>query len=628
MREGVVVTYLVGIDVGTTYTGAAVVSAGRVEVVPLGNRSSVVPTVVFLRDDQEVLTGDAANRRGVSEPGRVAREFKRRLGDTAPLLLGGTPLSPQALTGKMLRWVVDRVAEQQGGPPEHVAVSHPASWGPYKLDLFEQAVRLAGLDAATMISEPEAAATYYASTQRLEPGEIVAVYDLGGGTFDAAVLRTTELGFEILGVPEGIEHLGGIDIDEAVFGFVARALDGAIEQLDPDDPVATAAAARLRQECVEAKEALSSDLEVSIPVMLPGVQAQVELSRTELDELVRPSLTATVDALRRALASAQVSPEELVAVLLVGGSSRMPIVAEMVGQALGRPVAVDTHPKHSVALGTALAAEVAWARSQGVTPEPVEVVPPRPTPPVPAEEPSVAPPIPAEEPSMAPLAAAGPPPEVGLAEQRTEAAEPEARPATVASRPLVEGPPPGPPGTSDGGRRRPWLLVAGPVAAAVVVLAIVLVLMRDGGDEPLEAGADQGSGTTASVQDTTPMTSSTLPPVAVGASGRGALIDSIELEPDGYEVHYRVEGFEPLIADDPARHHLHFFFDTVPFEWAGTQAPPENQGTWFLWDEPDVFDGWGPGDRPDGAMEMCVLVADHQHRVEVDSGACHPLPDG
>ena len=167
-------SYVVGIDLGTTYTSAAVAHDGRVEVVQLGMRSSAVPTVVFLTEAGDLLTGDAANRRAVTAPGRVAREFKRRIGDTAPLLLGGTPMAPQALMGTMLRWVLDQVGTERGEAPAHVAVSHPANWGPYKLDLLHQAVRLADQESVTTITEPEAAARYYSSTRRLAPGEIVA----------------------------------------------------------------------------------------------------------------------------------------------------------------------------------------------------------------------------------------------------------------------------------------------------------------------------------------------------------------------------------------------------------------------------------------------------------------------
>ncbi len=347
-------SYHLGVDLGTTYTAVAVHHDGRPEIVGLGTRAASVPTVVFLRDDHAVLTGDAANRRAVAEPGRVAREFKRRLGDPTPILLGGTPYSPEALMAELLRSVVATVADRQGGQPHAITLTHPANWGPYKLDLLAQTVRLAGLSHVGTLSEPEAAAIHYASTARVEAGEVVAVYDLGGGTFDAAVLRKTPTGFEILGAPEGVDRLGGVDFDQAVFGFVARALDGALDALDHDDPTTLAALARLRQECVEAKEALSGDSQATVPVLLPGVQTEVRITRGEFESMIRPTLGETIRALRRALDAAGVAAEEVTAVLLVGGSSRIPLVAELVEAELGRPVAVDVHPKHAVALGAAL----------------------------------------------------------------------------------------------------------------------------------------------------------------------------------------------------------------------------------------------------------------------------------
>src|SRR5690606_9274125 len=124
----------------------------------------------------------------------------------------------------------------------------------FKRDLFEHVVRLAEIRVpVTFVTEPEAAAVAYAREHRVETDALVAVYDLGGGTFDAAVLRRRPDGFDILGRPEGIEQLGGIDVDAAVFHHVVQALDGALEELDEDDPVALAAVARLRRDCVEAK---------------------------------------------------------------------------------------------------------------------------------------------------------------------------------------------------------------------------------------------------------------------------------------------------------------------------------------------------------------------------------------
>ena len=367
--------YFLGVDLGTTYTAAAIHRDGRTATVDLGTRTAAIPSVVFLREDETILTGEAASRRGATEPSRVAREFKRRVGDTTPILLGGAPYSADALMSKLLRWVVDAVTEREGEAPARIAVAHPANWGPYKQELLRQAIVRADLDHVVTVSEPEAAVTYYASQERIDPGSVIAVYDLGGGTFDAAVVRKTAEGVELLGSPEGIERLGGVDFDEAVFSHVAASLGGALAQLDPDDPAAMAAVTRLRTECVDAKEALSADTEVSIPVLLPNLTTEVRLTRGEFEAMIRPPLADSLTAVRRALRSAGVEASDLRAVLLAGGSSRIPLVAQLVSAELGRPVAVDAHPKHGVALGAAQAA----AGSPSVVPVAAPPSPPPPT---------------------------------------------------------------------------------------------------------------------------------------------------------------------------------------------------------------------------------------------------------
>ena len=348
--------YELGVDLGTTYTAAATHRDGATRIVELGNRAATIPSVVFLTEEDEILTGDAANRRAASNPGRVAREFKRRIGDPTPLLLGGSPYSAESLSARLLEWVIGKVSELEGDAPSRVAVTHPANWGPFKLDLFHQAFRMANLEDVLTLTEPEAAAVHYSTLERIEPGMAVAVFDLGGGTFDAAILRKKAQGFDFLGDPEGIERLGGIDFDAAVFAFVRQAVGTAIDDLDPSDATAVAAVARLRRDCVDAKEALSSDTEVTVPVALPGVHTDIRLTRAEFEQMVRPSLGDSIGAMQRAIRSANLTADDIDLVLLVGGSSRIPLVNQMVLGELGRPVAVDTHPKHSVALGAAWAA--------------------------------------------------------------------------------------------------------------------------------------------------------------------------------------------------------------------------------------------------------------------------------
>jgi actin-like ATPase involved in cell morphogenesis len=360
-------SYQLGIDLGTTYTAAAISRASErssgVDVVTLGSRSATVASVMYLADDGSVLVGEAAERRALTDPDRVVREFKRRVGDEIPLMLGGRPFQAHELAARLVRWVVDLVSEREGGAPRRIAVTHPASWGAHKKDLFSGALRNVGL-TVTFLAEPQAAAVSYASAERVEEGSTVAVYDLGGGTFDAAVVRKTGNGtFELLGQPEGIERLGGIDFDEVVFAHVREAIGSKLEGLDPEDPDVLSAVARLRRECVEAKEALSSDTEATIPVLLPELRTQSRLTRGEFEAMIRPALEETVLSLRRAVVSAGLTPDDLTAVLLVGGSSRIPLVSQLVSDELSRPVAVDADPKTAIAMGAALA----------ISPQPAQV---------------------------------------------------------------------------------------------------------------------------------------------------------------------------------------------------------------------------------------------------------------
>jgi molecular chaperone DnaK (HSP70) len=139
------------------------------------------------------------------------------------------------------------VAATEGEPPASLAVTHPANWSEFKLDPLRQALRHAGVPADHLVPEPVAAATSYATQRELAPGTVVAVYDLGGGTFDAALVRAGAQGFEIVGRPDGIERLGGIDFDHAVFRHVLDALALGPDALDDVDPGTAAGLAQLRE---------------------------------------------------------------------------------------------------------------------------------------------------------------------------------------------------------------------------------------------------------------------------------------------------------------------------------------------------------------------------------------------
>ena len=518
--------YVLGIDLGTTFSAAAIARDGRAEIVSLGDRAPQIPSVVVLKADGGVLVGDAAERRSIGDPTRTAREFKRRLGDPTPLVLGGTPYGAEGLMGHLLRAIVDKVVEQQGEQPDRIVLTHPANWGPYKRDLLRDAVRVADLDNVSFITEPEAAAIHYALRERIDAGEIVAVYDFGGGTFDAAILRRTGDGsFVILGQPEGMERLGGIDFDEAVFQHVADFAGGAVEEVDASDPTALASLARLREDSRAAKEALSSDTEASVPVLLPNVRTEVRLTRTEFEDMVRPRINETTTTLMRAIRSAGLGTEEIARVLLVGGSSRIPLVHQMVRDATGRPVAVDAHPKFAIAIGAALSQTPTAAAAPSAVVAPVEVV---------GEEPETIETVEAAEP--APVAAAA-----SAVPAPAPRVEPEPRPEPKAKRPLA--------------------LIAAAAVLAVLLIGGGLAFLGGGG-----GGDDGGDGEDESedplARDTLSLEGRTGTALFVLATSRVIAVhgDTVEeiyeddgvedpvLSPDGRRLAY-VQGGELKIRD-------------------------------------------------------------------------------
>ncbi|GAB1691704.1 Hsp70 family protein [Krasilnikovia sp. M28-CT-15] len=471
--------YGLGVDLGTTHTAAAIEVDGHIEPVHLGSRRPEIPSVLYLRDDGDMLVGEVAQRRGDVDPPRLAREFKRRLGDPVPVLLGGSPFSAHALTARLLTHVVETVSRSQEGPPERIVVTHPANWGPYKRELLTQAAQLTDVGAVTLRPEPEAAAVRFAATTRVTPGEIVAVYDLGGGTFDAAVLRKTSDGFALLGEPEGIEQLGGIDFDEAIVEHVRNTLGTALDRLDLADDRVTEALVRLRRDCVEAKENLSYDTEAVLGVALPQLHTRVRINRAEFETMIGPALGDTVAALRRALRSAGTRPEHLRCIVLAGGSARIPLVTELLAEQFERPLSLDEQPELGIALGA--------ARLSGLGREPGRDR-------AAASAPGGKPTTPPAELHAAPTPAA-PAPDLSLAAlPQPESAGPEPSASATDDRPAAEDAarPPGRTGTTGRGRRtgtRPgarrrtyrWTLAGGVVALVLGVTAAVVWVRDDSG---------------------------------------------------------------------------------------------------------------------------------------------------
>jgi molecular chaperone DnaK len=350
--------YWLGIDLGTTSTAAAICrpAAGglEVQVVPLSSQSYAMPSVLFLPGDGSLVVGEEAQRRSLTDPYRVVREFKSRMGDEIPLLVGGAPFYAHDLAAEFVSSLCQHVTQQEGEPPQAVALTCPASWGPDKTALFERAVQHTGVPNVTTLTEPQAAAIGYAGRADLPPGATVAVYDLGAARFDVAVLRQdAQDRFDPLSRPEGIAGLGGLSFDEVIFEYVCAAAGVPLEEMDPSDHGLAAEVAQLRRECAEAKETLSASNDVIISVTVGGTQHWVRLTRAEFEEMIRPDLDRTIEAMHRAFGSANVVAADLDAILLTGGSARIPLVSQLIAAEFGRPPLVDADPKVAVAAGAA-----------------------------------------------------------------------------------------------------------------------------------------------------------------------------------------------------------------------------------------------------------------------------------
>lgn len=404
-------SYQVGVDVGATFTTAAVVRGGRAEVV------SMVPTHL---------------------PG-VPRGFLRRVGDDTPVLVGARPVPAESLVAQLISQVVSTI-----GKPASLAVTHPVSWGPHRV-----AALRAALGEVTMLST--AAAVAYQSKAP------VAVHDLGGSTFTAAVVR----GLAVLGQPVELD-LGGADLDELVFEHVREAAGDRM----PTDP---ASLTRLRQACTAAKETLSSDTETEISV----ADTRIRLTRAEFEELARPLLAETAMALRMTIEESGITPAT---VLLAGGTAWLPLLTQVVSEELGRPVTAT--PPGAAAMGAALAASGVPA---GPAFQPTPLRPATPEPPRDSQPTRLAP-------SLEPL----PRNESPAGEVRTSLVEPVRPPVPIAAAPAG-------PMT----KRRSRLMAA--AAAAFVVLGAGTALALTRGQTPPDAGADPMP-TTTTVTETVPVT--------------------------------------------------------------------------------------------------------------------------
>ncbi|SHN48120.1 ABC transporter substrate-binding protein [Cryptosporangium aurantiacum] len=344
-----------GVDFGTSNTVAVIRRGdGPIETL-LFDGSPLLVSAVFADPGGRLLTGRDATHTARSRPERFEPNPKRRV-DDGVVLLGDAELPVADLIAAVLARVVAEASRVAGRPPRSVTLTHPVSWGPRRLALLARAAEIAGIRAPRLTPEPVAAAFAFLALPdvTIRPGRSVVVYDLGGGTFDATVMRRTESGFTATAT-EGLGDVGGLDIDAAIFGYLGAALGaraaGYWHRLEWPESATDRRAARLLWDDIRiAKELLSRAS--SATVHIPLLDDDVPLGREQLERLARPVLDRTVNTTRNAMRAAGVTADDVDGLFLVGGPSRMPLASTLLFQRLGITPTVVENPELVVARGS------------------------------------------------------------------------------------------------------------------------------------------------------------------------------------------------------------------------------------------------------------------------------------
>ena len=343
---------VLGVDFGTSHTVAAVrMPDGRVESL-LFDASPLLPSAVFAQADGRLLVGHDALRGSLVEPGRLEPHPKRRIDDGA-LLLGEVETAVVDAVGAVLARVAEAARRVLGGPPGSVVLTHPAAWGAPRRDVLLAAAARGGLGGdVRLLAEPVAAALYFTETlgNRVDAGATLVVYDLGGGTCDVSALRRRADGGWDVVAAAGLDDVGGVDLDAAIVDWLATHAGAGVTGSGGTGLVERRRRQLVRQEARAAKEQLSRV--ATAPIVLPELDRDLHLTRDEFDGLARPWLERTVALTTSTLFAGGVAADRLAGLFLVGGSSRIPLVATMLHRALGVAPTVIDHPELVVAHGS------------------------------------------------------------------------------------------------------------------------------------------------------------------------------------------------------------------------------------------------------------------------------------
>ncbi len=348
---------VVGIDLGTTNSLVAVLRDGRPEIVPNRSGRRMTPSVVGLDKAGRLVVGEAARAQLASAPDRTVAEVKRLMGSGEKVRVGDRTYGPQEISGLILRALKEDAEHHLGGAIEEAVVTVPAYFTDAQRQATKDAGELAGFKVERILNEPTAAALAY-GLDRLDDEELVLVYDLGGGTFDVSVLEMFK-GVLDVKASAGNNRLGGGDFDRRVATHLREVIEAEHRVDLARDPVALA---RLVVAAEQAKADLSAAevVTVSLPFLCAKagapVSPELELTRARLEELIGDLVRSTLGPVDQALKDAKVDGKDVSAVVLVGGSSRIPLVRRLVAERFGKDPRGGVHPDEAVALGAAVQA--------------------------------------------------------------------------------------------------------------------------------------------------------------------------------------------------------------------------------------------------------------------------------
>lgn len=359
----------VGIDLGTTYsTMAQLSSTGQPVALKNSDGKTITPSVVLLADDGKVIVGPSFERIAVEDPSHVIEAIKREMGNKSYFVVyQGKKLTPEFISALILK-KLKQDAETQIGPVANAVITVPYYFNDVRRKATQDAGRIAGLNVIDIINEPTAATLAYAwtkgelgRTDLAQKERTVIVYDLGGGTFDVTVVRYTPTHFKVLAT-DGDVMLGGLDWTRRIVDHVSTQFKAKFGVDPREDPETLQS---LSQDCELAKRELSQKAQTPISVYCRGNSLTVSLTRGDFERMTADLLQRTRDTTELVLQQSGVGAKGLDDLILVGGSTYMPIVEKMLTEVAGRPPSRDVVPEEAVAQGAAIHAAILEAKATG-----------------------------------------------------------------------------------------------------------------------------------------------------------------------------------------------------------------------------------------------------------------------